>query len=306
MTLRVEQRWERRFPAMGTQCHVVVEGAPASLLDLAQQRVLDLQALWTRFETTSETSRLSRRGHGVVSPQTFHLVACGLLGWRWTRGTFNPFMADEVAALGYDRDFDELPVPTGREPLAAPARWVLRPRPVISLNRRTRTVVLAPGASLDSGGLGKGLAADLVSAELIGAGARACLVNLGGDLRVRGQRRKSWIIDIAAENDRVGSPVAIRLRAGGLATSSTVRRRWRAAAGQAAHHLLDPRSGAPLETPLTTVSVVAPAGWVAEVLSKAAFVQPRPRTARLLQRHRAAAVLQYRSGEVEQLPNPRP
>jgi FAD:protein FMN transferase len=43
-------------------------------------------------------------------------------------------------------------------------------------------------------------------------------------------------------------------------------------AGAARHHLLDPRTGLPVDNGLDTVTVVAGSAWVAEVLSKAAFV----------------------------------
>jgi ApbE family len=68
------------------------------------------------------------------------------------------------------------------------------------------------------------------------------------------------------------SPAAtIGLCSGAVATSSRVRRAW----GQGddrRHHLIDPATGAPARSGLAAVTVVAAAGWQAEVVAKAAFV----------------------------------
>ena len=59
----------------------------------------------------------------------------------------------------------------------------------IIVDRTASSVTLPRDVEIDPGGLGKGLAADLVTAELLAAGARGVLVNLGGDLRVAATHR---------------------------------------------------------------------------------------------------------------------
>ena len=58
-----------------------------------------------------------------------------------------------------------------------------------------------------------------------------------------------------------------------MATSTTLRRRWTAAAGEERHHLIDPWTGAPSTSDLTLAAVVAADAWVAEVLAKAVLLR---------------------------------
>lgn len=292
MTL-VTQRWERTFPAMGTECHVIVEGR-RGIVDHARQRIAELQAMWTRFDPDSHVMRVNRAGGGSLTPETWQLLVRGLVARRFTKGLFDPFMAGQIVAVGYDRDFASISAGRRREPPRPAAA-----RPVTSLDRRTRTVRFADGAQLDSGGLGKGLAADIVSAEIMELGAEACLVNLGGDLRVRGRRAEPWEIGIENESD-AGPPLSVRLTRGALATSSRRRRVWDTDRGPA-HHLLDPRTGDPLRAGPVGATAIAPAGWIAEALTKVLMAAPEGTARETVRRHLGAGLLQDDSGGVRQL-----
>ena len=292
MTL-VTQRWERTFPAMGTECHVIVEG-PRHLVSQAQDRVLALQAKWTRFESDSAVMRVNRAGGGRLDPDTWQLLVHGLVARRFTRGRFDPFMVEQVCAAGYDRDFADLE-PTQHRRASRPA---VR-RPVVALDRRQRRVRFALGAQLDSGGLGKGLAADIVADEILQGGAAACLVNLGGDLRVGGRRNEPWEIGVDSESVD-GPPITVRLTAGALATSSRHRRVWDTDQGLA-HHLIDPRTGAPLRTGPAGATAIAPQGWIAEALAKVLMSGAGDAARRQLRRHRGAGIVQDSAGGVRQL-----
>ena len=87
------QSQERRFPAMGSEAHVVVVGWQAEeLLHLAEWRVSGLEARWSRFLEDSELSRVNARaGEWVpVSGDTLRLVDRSLAAWRMTDGAFDP------------------------------------------------------------------------------------------------------------------------------------------------------------------------------------------------------------------------
>jgi thiamine biosynthesis lipoprotein len=136
-------------------------------------------------------------------------------------------------------------------------------------------VRLPPGVALDLGGIGKGAAADEVSGELLAAdvpGVVGVLVNLGGDLRARGvaPAPHGWVI---AVDDSLGTgrTGVLALAEGAIATSTRLRRAW-TRGDRTLHHLIDPRTGAPAESGLASVTVVAGDAWRAEVLAKAAFV----------------------------------
>lgn len=133
-------------------------------------------------------------------------------------------------------------------------------------------MTLPQGVGLDPGGIGKGLAADIVVRELLAAGAAGAMVNLGGDVRVAGQSRHGdgWTIVVEDPFDASKELSRVHLVDGAVATSSRLLRRWRRGDTDF-HHLVDPRTGAPLAGDIAAVTVVAGAAWWAEVMSKAVF-----------------------------------
>jgi thiamine biosynthesis lipoprotein len=145
----------------------------------------------------------------------------------------------------------------------------------VELDSLVSAVRLPVGVAIDLGGIGKGAAADDVSAELVAAGVRGVtgvLVNLGGDLRARGEAPQphGWVVDVDDPLD-TGRTGLLALAEGAIATSTKLRRAWTRGA-RTLHHLIDPRTGEPAETGLASVTVVAGEAWRAEVLAKAAFV----------------------------------
>ena len=221
-------------------------------------------------------NELTRRAGTTVSvsPETVLLVERAVEAWRLTGGSFDPTVLGDVIRAGYDRSFDELPEHT--------AGGVSVLMTGCSDIRITDDGVRLPaGTGFDPGGIGKGLAADLVVDEVMGAGAAGVCINLGGDLRVRGESPTgpartggSWTV--AVEHQWSSEPIVnLGLSDGAVATSTTLRRRWDVD-GEARHHLIDPGTGRPAATDLTLATVVAGEAWVAEVLAKAVLLRGLP------------------------------
>lgn len=130
------------------------------------------------------------------------------------------------------------------------------------------------GVGFDPGGIGKGLAADLVAEELRDLGAAGVCVNVGGDLRVLGAPPdgEAWRVMVESPWDREVPVAQLRLQHGAVATSSRLRRRWAREDGTEVHHLVDPLTGTSASSPVLAATAVASEGWRAEVLAKAAFL----------------------------------
>lgn len=253
------------FPAMGSTVAVVLDG-PDTLLPLARRRIEDLEQKWSRFRADSEVSGLNRAdGPLAVSSDTQLLLRCGVLAWRATAGAFDPTLHDALVRWGYDRDLAE-----ARGPAVPPAPEPAPGLGSVEVDDAAGTASLG-GVRFDPGGIGKGLAADLVAIELIVAGATGALVSVGGDTRVAGTPPPGgWAVALEDPGSPASDLCRIGLAGGGLATSSP-RRRWPAATGTA-HHLFDPRTGQPAETTLSGVTVLAGEAWWAEALTKAVLV----------------------------------
>ncbi len=257
---------------MGTTADVTVVGGPRALLDVARGRLTDLEHRWSRFIPTSEVSRLNR-ADGLptrVSSETRLLVQRALEGHEVTGGRFDPTLLGAVLRAGYVESFDRI----GRRPRRVASSLVTGARR-IEVDEAAGTVRIPVGVGFDPGGIGKGLAADLVAEELFELGAGGACVNVGGD--ARGPRRAARRRGLAGVGrEPVGARRAARAappagRRGGdeLPVAPSLGARGRRAAAP-------PRRSRDRDQLALAGArrdrVVASEGWKAEVLSKAAFL----------------------------------
>lgn len=266
----------RSYRAMSCTAHaVVVADDPAALLDRVGHRLAELERRWSRFLDDSEISGLNRAG-GMprrCSQDTVTLVTALVRAWHATDGAFDPTLLASLVELGYVASRTDA---TRRTSLAAGAHAIGRPDRV-RIDPATGIVHMPPGTTLDPGGLGKGLAADILVDELLDAGAVGALVEIGGDLRVAGDppTGTAWPIEIRAAMGGAGQ--VVQLVAGGVATSSSRRRTWDTPTGRR-HHLLSPRTCRPTGDDLAGCTVIGctviagTAAW-AEAFTKVAFVE---------------------------------
>jgi thiamine biosynthesis lipoprotein len=264
---------------MSCDASVIVVADAASAVDgvdLARRAVIrltELEQRWSRFLPTSELSGLNRAGGSprTASADTVRLVEALAQAWHITDGAFDPTLLGTLVELGYAASRDDATQRTSLDVRVHP-----RGRPAgILVDRASRVVQLPTGTTLDPGGLGKGLAADIVTAELLAAGAAGALVEIGGDLRVVGRPPEddAWTVAIAptaaGERSRI-----VRLSDGGVATSSSRLRTWQAD-GRGHHHLISPRTRRSTATDVVSCTVLAGSAASAEAFTKVAFVEGR-------------------------------
>lgn len=273
----------REFRAMGTDCSILIYGNDArveSLADLAKHRVDLLESLWSRFRPESELSRVNERagsGHVSISAETEALIRAMRSGWEMTHGAFDPTVLSAVRSNGYDRTFTDI-VGTGivaRDFISA----VSEPAPgMADVHIGERVVALPGGVGLDPGAIGKGLAADIVVDEMIEAGARGALVDLGGDIAFAGSPGEDpqWRIAIFDERTRDAARNRFHLAPAGvthagIATSTSLTRRW----AQGRHHVIDPGTGLSTNEALVQATVAGDRAWESEVWATAVLVHPQ-------------------------------
>jgi thiamine biosynthesis lipoprotein len=124
---------------------------------------------------------------------------------------------------------------------------------------RDRVITLPAGMEIDLGGLGKEYAVDRAAGEVARVVRDAFLVNFGGDLFASGPRRagRAWVVGVD-DPARTGSAQVLRLELarGALATSGDARR-FVLVNGRRLGHILDPRTGWPVEHAPRSVTVMA-------------------------------------------------
>jgi thiamine biosynthesis lipoprotein len=300
------------FPAMGGRARLILaDRAPGSeptprLRHAAQDAralLAELERRWTRFAPASDLSRLTHDPRREV-PAHAHvraLVRAGAWASRVSGGLVDMTLGDDIVRAGYDGHWTGETAPLSEALAAAPERTAATPHPAarwqgLGVDAGAQTVRRPLGVALDGGGLGKGLAADLVAARL--AGLRY-VVDVGGDLALG--HGGGGAHDVLVEDPWTGG-VARRLRlgGGGVATSGIHRRLWLDADGRPAHHLLDPATGRPAWTGLLSVTAVGRTALEAEVTAKTALLRG-PSGARALLAGLGGVVV-HENGAVEAVP----
>lgn len=264
---------EGEFRAFGSGCRIVSD-LGAAALNGAVLRAEDLEARWSRFRPDSEVSQCNRAaGRPVaVSSATVDLFERANAAARRTAGRFNPLLLRDLSALGYDRDHRALPPASGTMPPAGRAVLVDRPVEVVDID--ADGVRVPAHAAFDPGGLGKGLAADLLLSDLLDAGATWAWVSLGGDMRFGGEALAETGSAVSVEDPwSPGTAAAeVTVFGGGVASSSTLRRTWNGPDGADHHHLLDPSTRRPSTGTRVASTVHARDAWWADVVAKCCLI----------------------------------
>ncbi|WP_084719023.1 FAD:protein FMN transferase [Streptacidiphilus carbonis] len=241
----------------------------------------EVDAACSRFRDDSHlvglnTAAAYADGHPVpVVPLLSEALAAALRAAELSDGDVDPTVGSAMAAIGYDRDF-QLVEREGR-----PVRLLVRPVPgwrKVVLDPAAGTVAMPRGVRLDLGATAKAWAADRAAARLAADAGCGVLVSLGGDTAVAGEPPEDgWRIRVQDATGPVeaaveGPHALVTIRDGGLASSGVSARRWHRG-GRPIHHLVDPRTGLPAETPWRTVSVAAGSCLDANTASTAAMVR---------------------------------
>jgi thiamine biosynthesis lipoprotein len=281
--------YERRFELFGSHVRLLIgqpisETAPSpEAMGIQIEFFLRLlHRKLTRFDPASELSALNAdpRPHVLIGSTVAVAVGAALWAARRSNGLVDPTLLREIESAGYgDSRADLAPEPIRDALAAAPKRRAAHPWDAsrwreISVDPATRVVSRPPGVRLDSGGTGKGLAADLAAERL--AGYATFVVDAGGDLRLGGERPVPRQVRI--DHPFGGVAHEFPLDRGAVATSGIKTRLWRRGEGFA-HHLLDPSTGEPAWTGVIQASALGATALEAETLAKMAFLSG-PRGAR--------------------------
>lgn len=277
---------EKAFECFGGWAQVQILGAatqePGKAAAAAESQLLDAHRRLSRFLPMSELSRLNADPRETVpaSPLLIELAAAAHEAGRISDGIVDATLVREIELAGYAESHSR--GPDRGKPTAASAvsgLWRRRrragPSPrrgweQISVDREAGTISRPVGLAIDSGGIAKGLLADLIATRL--GRFRAFVVDCCGDVRIGGSGGKPRPIRI--ESPFGPEPIhTLAAATGGVATSGISRRNWTSGeSGEEGHHLLDPATGSPAFTGLVQVTALAPTALLAEIHAKWALL----------------------------------
>ena len=273
------------FDAMGSHVRLLIgepgPGLPPAPVAAEQARrfVVEFDAALSRFKADSELCALNEdpRPRVPASSLLRAAVRAGLLAAERSDGLVDPTLVGEIESAGYDASRAGVPgAPLGAALAEAPPRNPANPNPAANWRRfevddAAGTIARPPGIRFDTGGTGKGLAADLIADRL--RGYSRFIVDCGGDIRLGGADALVNPYEVFVENPLTGDrSYVLRLGSGAVATSGLNVRIWRGADGRYAHHLLDPSTGEPAWTGLIGVTALGDTAVEAETHAKAALL----------------------------------
>lgn len=272
-----------------TVCEIVLREYPGEatpLLDGCEEIARGVQAMLNAYDPASQLGRLNRE-HRVgepcmVSPRLYALLrrmdrfsaACG--------GAFDATVRPLVALWDFTSPSPAVP-PKGDISAAMAHCGYHRVR----YNDDAFTVTFtAPGMAIDAGGVGKGYAAGQVAEYLRARDVRSASINFGGELYLLGpcageEGAEDWRVGIQRPGAPRGETLGtLALRDAAVASSGGYDRFFEAG-GQTYCHILDPRTGYPVQGGVEGVTVICGDPVAAELFSTAFYVLGREDARRL-------------------------
>ena len=242
------------FRAMGTEVSVVLDDHQS--IDRVRRFFAAQERRFSRFDERSDLSRLNAdpSEEVVLDPEMARILGLADELRSRTGGLVDPAVGAAVRGWGYDADFDEIAGTRRRASSTSspvPRWWIdgdllVRPTPTI----------------LDLGGIAKGHTCDLAVEEGL-----ALVASAGGDVRSAHPEAQVELVD-----PWDAATLTVTIGCGALATSSRTRRRWTTDQGDA-HHLIDPRTGRPADTPVLSATAWTATAVEAEAAAKAILIR---------------------------------
>jgi thiamine biosynthesis lipoprotein len=268
------QRHRATFRAMAAEHEITVDAASAPLADAALRAAVDdvlrIEAKYSRYRDDSVTTRINRAAGNravEVDDETAALLGYADQCHRLSGGRFDITSGVLRRAWDFKRTPPQLPTREALDALLPLIGW--------SRIEFDGSAIRLPraGMEIDFGGIGKEYAADRAAAILGEHGIAHALVNLGGDVRAIGAQAdgSAWRIGIRHPRATPLAAIAsVDVRAGAVATSGDYERFFEVD-GRRYCHLLDPRTGMPVDA-WRSISVVAPLAVVAGSYSTIAML----------------------------------
>lgn len=293
---------------MGTSWRVSLSQTAYSSAELAQlrqqiQRLLDgEEAEFSTWRADSLLSRFNAQNSTApqpISPAIAAMVRMALRVGRQTGGAMDITIAPLVALWGFGPQPAPSHLPDAQAIRTAKARTGLDGVRVISDRDGDWLQKKRPELQLDLSTVGEGYAADQLAAFLQRQGVEHYLVAVGGAVFARGERQpgQRWRIAIQQPTDRqTAAQAVVTLRDYGISTAGSYHNYY-TLDGRRLSHIIDPRSGYPVQHTLVSATVIAPTTLEADAWDTGLLVLGMPKAQALALRCDLAAYLIARQAD---------
>lgn len=240
-------------------------------LDAAEAEILRLDALLSTGKADSEVSTLNKNGQVSLSEDTDNLVKGAFALYEETEGCFDVTVYPLMKLWGFPEKEYHLPE---EQELAQALSLVGMDR--LDYDADSAALTLDEGQQIDLGGIGKGYTSQRVMEVFRQAGVSSGMVSLGGNVQCLGTKPdgSNWRIGIQAPWEAEGEIAAVlEISDQAVITSGGYERYFvDEATGKTYCHILDPKTGFPVDSDLASVSIVSADGMLADGLSTSLYI----------------------------------
>ena len=250
-----------------------------SLADQIDERLQSLDGTFTTYQKTSELMAFNQSAINkplVVSEDLFEVLGIAKQIHELTEGAFDPTVGPLVNLWGFGPNYTDQVIP--------PPESIAQHLTSVGLNhllldKQAGTVTRLSDIQLDLSAVAKGYAVDEVAELLASHGIENYLVEVGGELRLKGLKTNGERWRIAIEKPYSGQAVGLGdavqevlvLENVAVATSGDYRNYFEQE-GKRYSHTIDPRTGYPIDHNLASVTVIAQTAARADALATGMMV----------------------------------
>ena len=280
-TSEEESSQTREVYAMDTVMTLEAYGQNAdAALDEAVAEIERLDALWSIASSDGEIARLNAKKKITASADTLALLTRAKEISAATDGLFSTTIAPLMEAWGFTSG--DYRVPDGVELSALLAR-VDDEEIAIS----DSTVTIPADAKVDLGGIAKGFTSARVMEIFRENGVKTGILSLGGNVQALGTKPDGslWRVGLQDPADERALFAALEIDDKAVITSGAYERNFEQD-GVVYHHIIDPRTGYPAESGLSSVTIVSDDGTLADGLSTALYIMGKEAAVEFLRSNR--------------------
>lgn len=280
-TFAEESSQTREVYAMDTVMTLEAYGQNAdAALDEAITEIERLDTLWSIASTDGEIARLNAEKQITASADTLALLTRAKEISATTDGLFSTTIAPLMEAWGFTSG--DYRVPDEAE-LSALLAHVDDEEIAISDSK----VTIPAGAKVDLGGIAKGFTSARVMEIFRENGVENGILSLGGNVQTLGTKPNGslWRVGLQDPTDQSALFATLELADKAVITSGAYERNFEQD-GIVYHHIIDPRTGYPAESGLSSVTIVSDDGTLADGLSTALFIMGKEAAVEFWRSHR--------------------
>jgi len=257
---------------MASPCEIIIETVERSLVNVIGKQVSDevwrIEDKYSRYNPDSLCSKINRSNNKPVAidDETFALLNFADTCYQLSDGVFD--ITSGVLRKAWIFDC------TDNIPSTATVSNILKNVGWQKVKYDNKQITLPAEMEVDFGGIGKEYAVDRAILLIKALTEQPVLVNLGGDLATNSVRKNKqpWQVGVEHPGFEENKPMVVSLYKGALATSGDAKR-YLLQSGHRYSHILNAKTGWPIENAPRSITVSAPQCIQAGILATLSQMQ---------------------------------